>query len=67
LVEGRVKLFNENKKFGIIETESGRHHVFVPFSAIRDTGFKCLSEGERVCFVEESGNKGPQAAQVRKI
>jgi len=66
MAEGRVKWFNENKGYGFIETDAG-HDVFVHFSAIEGNGFKSLTEGERVSFVEEKGAKGPQATQVRKI
>jgi CspA family cold shock protein len=41
--------------------------VFVHHSAIEGEGFKTLSEGDRVSFAEEKGNKGPSAANVRKL
>jgi cold shock protein len=66
MVEGRVKWFNDSKGYGFIEADSG-HDVFVHHSAIQGEGFKTLSEGERVSFVEEKGTKGLQAANVRKI
>ena len=66
MVEGRVKWFNESKGYGFIERDSGRV-LFVHFSAIETNGFKFLSESDRVNFVEESGAKGPQATQVRKL
>jgi cold shock protein len=66
MAEGRVKWFNDSKGYGFIEADSGKD-VFVHFSAIEGAGFKSLSEGERVSFEEEVGNKGPQAAKVRKL
>lgn len=66
MAEGRVKWFNESKGYGFIETENG-HDIFVHFSAIQGTGFKTLNEGDRVSFVEEQGQKGPQASQVKKL
>jgi len=64
-MEGKVKWFNADKGFGFIETSEG-NDVFVHFSAIQDEGFKTLEEGQSVTFDIVEGNRGPQAANVRK-
>jgi len=66
MAEGKVKWFNDKKGYGFIETEDGRD-VFVHFSAIEGSGFKSLSEGEKVSFDVENGAKGPQAVKVKAI
>ncbi|MFZ5758552.1 MAG: cold shock domain-containing protein [Thermodesulfobacteriota bacterium] len=65
-MKGKVKWFNESKGFGFIEREDG-DDVFVHFSAIKEEGFKTLSEGQQVEFEIVDGQKGPAAANVRKI
>ena len=62
-VKGTVKWFNESKGFGFIEQESGPD-VFAHFSAITGSGFKTLSEGQRVEFNVTQGQKGPQAENI---
>lgn len=60
---GTVKWFNEAKGFGFIEQESGAD-VFAHFSAITGTGFKTLTEGQRVEFTVTQGQKGLQAENI---
>jgi CspA family cold shock protein len=66
-IKGTVKWFNETKGFGFITPEDGSKDIFVHFSAIADSGFKTLAEGQRVEFSIEQGQKGPAAAQVTCI
>lgn len=61
---GIVKWFNEEKGFGFITQDSGEKDVFVHFRAIVGDGFKTLTEGQRVNFTVEQGQKGPQASNV---
>ncbi|MBT2736315.1 cold-shock protein [Neobacillus sp. C211] len=63
--QGKVKWFNGEKGFGFIEREGGED-VFVHFSAIQGEGYKTLDEGQEVTFEIESGQRGPQAVNVRK-
>jgi cold shock protein len=64
--EGKVKWFNEKKGFGFIQTDDGED-IFVHFSAIQDSGFKTLQEGQRVSFDIEKGRKGLAAANVKAL
>jgi len=66
MAEGIVKWFNDKKGYGFIEQEEGGD-VFVHHSAINMSGFKSLTEGERVTFDIEEGNKGPAAKNVERI
>lgn len=63
---GTVKWFNESKGFGFIQRENGSD-LFVHFRSIVGQGYKSLVEGQRVSFVEVSGQKGPQAENVVAI
>jgi CspA family cold shock protein len=65
-MKGIVKWFNESKGFGFITREDGVD-VFVHYSAIQDSSFKTLSEGQAVSFDVEDGPKGPKAINVVKI
>jgi len=63
---GIVKWFNESKGYGFIEQENGKD-VFVHHSGINASGFKSLSEGDRVEFDVTQGPKGPSATNVKVL
>jgi len=66
LSNGIVKWFSDKKGYGFIEQEDGRD-VFVHFSGIMMDGFKTLSEGDRVTFDVEEGQRGPSAKNVTVV
>ncbi len=64
--EGTVKWFDGKKGYGFIAQDDG-DDIFVHYSSIQTSGFKTLSEGDRVSFEIEAGNRGPKAKEVKKI
>jgi CspA family cold shock protein len=66
LPNGVVKWFSNRKGYGFIEQEEG-DDIFVHHSAINMAGFRTLSEGDRVSFEIEEGERGPAAKNVEKI
>ena len=67
MATGTVKWFNDAKGFGFIAPSDGSKDVFVHFSALTGEGFKTLAEGAQVEFEVVSGEKGPQAQNVRVV
>ncbi|MBX3094189.1 MAG: cold-shock protein [Cryobacterium sp.] len=65
MANGTVKWFNAEKGYGFITVEGDGQDVFVHYSAIDMAGFKVLEEGQQVTFEIGTGEKGPQAEQVR--
>ena len=63
--DGVVKWFSNRKGYGFIEQEEG-DDIFVHHSAINMSGFRTLSEGDRVSFEIEVGERGPAAKNVEK-
>jgi CspA family cold shock protein len=65
LPNGVVKWFSNRKGYGFIEQEEG-DDIFVHHSAINMSGFRTLSEGDRVSFEIEVGERGAAAKNVEK-
>ena len=65
MATGTVKWFNDAKGFGFVTPEDGGKDLFAHFSAIQESGFKTLKEGQRVSFDVVSGPKGLLASNIR--
>jgi cold shock protein len=64
---GTVKWFNDEKGFGFITPENGSKDCFVHHTAIQGSGFKSLSDGDRVEFDLVEEPKGPKAMNVVRM
>ena len=62
-MKGKVKWFNNEKGYGFIEY-TDNEDIFVHYSAIRQDGYKTLSEGQMVEFKLLETDKGLQALDV---
>ncbi len=64
---GTVKWFNATKGFGFIAPEGGGEDLFVHHSQIQVSGYRELTEGQRVEFEVTQGQKGLQASSVKPL
>ncbi len=62
---GTVKWFSRVKGYGFIAPDGEESEIFVHFTGIEGEGYRNLEKGEKVSFVVEDTEKGPQAVQVR--
>ena len=65
-MQGRVKWFNNEKGYGFIDYPEGED-IFVHYSAIKQDGYKTLSEGQVVEFELIETAKGLQAINVLAV
>ncbi len=67
MATGTVKWFNDAKGYGFIASDDGGDDLFVHFSAIKASGFKTLTENQKVSFDVTTGPKGKQAANIKPV
>jgi CspA family cold shock protein len=64
--KGIIRWFDNKKGYGFIEMEKDGKDLFVHYSAITMEGYKTLKAKEEVEFDVVDGDKGPQAADVKR-
>ena len=63
---GKIKWFNNEKGYGFIEGEHDED-IFVHYSAIKQDGYKSLSEGQMVEYELLETEKELQAINVKEV
>jgi len=61
--QGTVKFFNNSKGFGFIAPDDGSKDVYVHQSGLTDQ----ITEGDKVSYDGEEGQKGLNAVNVKVI
>jgi len=61
---GTVKWFNNARGYGFITRGEDSDDIFVHYRNIQGEGYRSLSEGQKVTFELQDGEKGLQAENV---
>lgn len=64
---GTVKWFNIEKGYGFITPDDASPDVFVHHTAIAQTGFRRLEDGQQVEYRASEGDRGLVADTVRTL
>jgi cold shock protein len=64
---GTVKWFSDDKGFGFITPDDQSEDLFAHHSAIMGDGYRSLTEGSKVSYEAEAGDKGPKAVSIQPI
>lgn len=63
---GTIVRLDSSGEFGFLESPDGRE-IYFHHNSVLDAAFSRLAAGTRVTFVEEVGEKGPQASTVKLL
>ncbi len=63
---GTVKFFNTARGFGFIAPDDGSKDVFVHISAVESSDLGHLTEGQKVSFDVEQGERGSKAVNLQE-
>lgn len=64
---GRVKWFQENRGYGMIQQDAGGRDISVHYTDIEGQGFRTLHEGERVEYEIAENRRGFRAIKVKSL
>jgi cold shock protein len=67
MATGTVKWFSDDKGFGFITPDDQSKDLFAHHSAIVGAGYRSLTEGAKVSYETEAGDKGPKAVNIQPI
>ena len=67
MATGSVKWLNDDKGYGFISPDVQGKDLFVHHTGIAGSGFKSLTEGQKVSYDAEQGPKGPAASNVQSV
>jgi CspA family cold shock protein len=67
MATGTVKWFSDDKGFGFITPDDQSKDLFAHHSAIVGEGYRSLTEGAKVSYEAEAGDKGPKAVNIQPI
>jgi cold shock protein len=67
MATGTVKWFSDEKGFGFVTPDEPGADLFVHHSGIAGDGYRSLSEGAKVSYDAEAGDKGPKAVNVQLL
>ncbi|MCK4426901.1 MAG: cold shock domain-containing protein [candidate division Zixibacteria bacterium] len=66
MAKGKIKRIIRERGFGFIAAEDGRE-IFFHQSELQNVDFDALMEGDQLEFDVVKGQKGPAAANVKKM
>ena len=67
MATGTVKWFSDDKGYGFITPDYGGSDLIVHFSGTSGDGFRTLTDGAKVSYEEDAGDKGPKGVNVALI
>ena len=67
MATGTVKWFSDDKGFGFITPDDQSKDLFAHHSSIVGDGYRSLTEGAKVSYDAEAGDKGPKAVNIQVI